>query len=357
MMAGMDTDLFADSYAGARQRFLSAASRASASLPAIVQDTFPCPATGPDGDSLFTDIAWLGPHTADKVLVLQSATHGVEGYAGSAIQCQWLQNLTTLPADTAVLLVHALNPWGMAWHRRCDQDGIDLNRNFIDFSQPLPSNPGYKQLRDVLFDSDADTRRAHLEDYLASHGREALEVALSGGQYLDPHGPFFGGSQPAHANSLVHDWIDRFALSRKQLAVIDLHTGLGPFGEGEIICDHAPGSAGVITARRWYGDEVALPLEGTSSSVPKLGLIDFAWHAIMANNSCFVTLEFGTFATDALFEVLLEDHRQWASGQRDAACVAAMRHHFCPDDRHWRDQVLRRGADVIARALDGLAES
>ena len=139
--------------------------------------------------------------------------------------------------------------------------------------------------------------------------------------------------------------------------MIDLHTGLGPFAEGEIICDHAPGSAGVDTAQRWYGDAVALPLEGTSSSVPNCGLVDFAWHAIMGSSSCFVTLEFGTYATDALFDVLLEEHRQWASGDRDSACVAAMRDHFCPDDSQWRTQVLARAAQVIQQALNGLASS
>lgn len=351
MMTGMDLTLFADQYTDARQRFLAALD--SAGVPLL--DSIPCPANGPDGNALHTDLAWLGPADAGKVLVLQSATHGVEGFAGSAIQCQWLQSQPTLPDNTAVLLVHALNPWGMAWRRRCDQDGIDLNRNFIDFSQPLPVNPGYAQLREVLFSDDATLRQASLADYLQSHGREALDVALSGGQYQDPLGPFFGGTRPAHAHRLVQDWITRFTLATRQLAVIDLHTGLGPFGEGEIICDHAPDSAGVATARRWYGDSVALPLEGTSSSVPKLGLVDYAWHAIMGDNSCFVTLEFGTYATDDLFGVLLEEHRQWASGERSAACIAAMQHHFCPDDRGWRAQVLQRGQQVIARALAGLA--
>ena len=353
MMAGMELTVFADQYADAREHFLAALQRAQVPL----MESIACPAQGPDGETVFTDLAWMGPDDASRVLVLQSATHGVEGYAGSAIQCHWLHSLPQLPADTAVLLVHALNPWGMAWQRRCDQDGIDLNRNFINFDQPLPVNAGYAELRDVLFSEDSQTRQVRLGRYRDTHGREALEVALSGGQYQDAEGPFYGGTQPAMANHLVHQWINRFALARRTLAVVDLHTGLGPFGEGEIICDHAPGSAGVATARRWYGNAVALPLEGTSSSVPKLGLLDYAWHAVMNDNSCFVTLEFGTYATDELFAVLLEEHRQWASGKRTDACVTTMHNHFCPADPLWRTQVLARGEQVIAQALAGLADS
>ena len=353
MMADMDISLFAGHYGQARQHFIDALDRRGVPL----LDSVPCPESGPDGEPLFTDLAWLGPREARKVLVMQSATHGVEGFAGSAIQCQWLRQDANLPEGVAVLLIHSLNPWGMAWHRRCDQDGIDLNRNFVDFDQPLPNNPGYSELRDVLFSSDPEKRRDRFTRYSLEHGREALDVALSGGQYQDPFGPFYGGQQPAHANRMLHDWISRFALAQKQLAVIDLHTGLGSFGYGEIICDHAPGSAGVATAQRWYGNDVALPLEGTSSSVPKLGLIDFAWQAIMDDNSCFVTLEFGTYTTDELFEVLLEEHRQWAAGRRSEDCVAAMRHHFCPDNRGWRAQVLQRGQQVIDLALTGLSRS
>ena len=353
MIGSMNIDVFADTYTDARQQFLESAQRAGAEL----LGSEPCPDPGPEGEALFTDLAWLGPGDAGRLLVLQSGTHGVEGYAGSAVQCHWLQTMPSLPTDTAVVFIHALNPWGMAWHRRCDQDGIDLNRNFVDFSQPLPVNEGYSALRDVLFSTDADSRHDRFYRYSIEHGREALEVALSGGQYQDAFGPFYGGQQPAHANLMLQAWMARYELARRQLAVIDLHTGLGSFGYGEIICDHAPDSDGVTTAHRWYGDDVALPLEGTSSSGPKHGLIDFAWHRIMGANSCFVTLEFGTYTTDELFDVLLEEHRQWASGRRSEECISAMRHHFCPDNRGWRAQVLQRSELVIQQALSGLAAS
>ncbi len=319
--------------------------------------------SGPQGQPLFTDCAWIGSDGASRVLVLISGTHGVEGYAGSAIQSDFLQLLARqtwqLPDDTAVLLVHALNPWGMAWLRRCDQQGIDLNRNFIDFAQPLPDNPGYRQLRDDLMAEPA-VRAPALQRYRQQHGQTALELAVSGGQYEDPTGPFYGGTSAAVANQLIHSLINQYTLGEKRLAVVDLHTGLGPYGYGEIICDHAPHSDGAVTAHNWYGDSVTLPLAGTSSSVPKHGLLDYAWHRIMNADSCFVTLEFGSYSVDALFNSILADHRLHAQGHvswQDPDCISIKQHllqHFCPDDDQWRELVLLRARQVIRLALEGL---
>ncbi|MCH8544515.1 MAG: M14 family metallopeptidase [Alcanivorax sp.] len=320
---------------------------------------------GPDGEALASHSLWLGPDDASRVLVLMSGTHGVEGLAGSAVQQDLLQQILdgalTLPPDCACLMVHLLNPWGTAWLRRCDQQGIDLNRNFVDFRHPLPENPGYDALRDGLLGASPTTRQQQLHAFEQQHGRTALEIAISGGQYTDPAGPFYGGQAPAAANHLIHGLIREHRLASRQLAVIDLHTGLGPYGYGEIICDHAPDSPGTATARRWYGDAVTLPATGTSSSVPKAGLLDYAWHAIMDARSCFVTLEFGSFATDTLFEVIIADHRLHRHGMPDWHDAAtrqvkqAMRHHFCPDAQQWRELVLFRARQVIGLALTGLS--
>lgn len=353
--------LFSASFESARNQFVHLA---SATPRLLFCDPHVCPARGPAGEELFTDVAWLGSDGASKVLVLISGTHGAEGWAGSAVQADFLHQASERgwqpPADTAVLLIHALNPWGMAWNRRCDHDGIDLNRNFIDFDQPPPANPGYLALRDVLMQEDGQSRREGLRLYGEKHGQTALEIAISGGQYTDPAGPFFGGFCKSHARKLIEKLINDFTLGEKQLAVIDLHTGLGPYGYGEIICDHQPDSDGTRVARNWYGDAVTLPLAGTSSSVPKLGLMDYGWHAIMNSSSCFVTLEYGTYGTEPLFDTILADHRLHAAGSIDWSSPQTkqvketMRRHFCPPDPQWQEMVLWRGRQVIRLALEGL---
>ncbi|WP_275575311.1 DUF2817 domain-containing protein [Methylocucumis oryzae] len=141
--------------------------------------------------------------------------------------------------------------------------------------------------------------------------------------------------------------------------MVDIHTGLGPFGYGEIICDHEPDSLGANTAKHWYGDSVTLPLLGTSFSVPKYGLMDFAWHEIMADSeSCCITLEFGTYRTRELFEILLKDHLLWAMTDNDdarAQHAQVMQNYFCPKDCAWRELVLFRSQQVLDQALTGVA--
>ncbi|MDD5461594.1 MAG: DUF2817 domain-containing protein [Methylococcales bacterium] len=355
-LAAIDTALFSQSYEIARQRWLAALGMAMRLC------SYPCAGKGPDDRALFTDTVWIGSEDAHKVLVLIAGTHGIEGFAGSAIELDILHLIAeghiVIPANTAVLMIHALTPWGYAWCRRCDADGIDLNRNVVDFGRALPENAAYELLRPALFLADASQIHSIFAEFEQRHGRVALEKAISAGQYSDPAGPFYGGKFPAHGRMVVDDLISKYSLQQRDLAVIDLHTGLGSYGYGEIICDHEPNSPGANVAQHWYGDSVTLPLQGTSSSVPKTGLLDYAWHAIMNERSCYITLEFGTFSTDQLFEVLLRDHQLWARAGNDPDRLQhskLMRRHFCPDDQAWQEMVLFRARQVITQGLQGVS--
>ncbi|MEY3289777.1 MAG: hypothetical protein RLZZ419_2019 [Pseudomonadota bacterium] len=352
----IDTTLFPANYASGRQRWLAELSNDMRCC------SYPCSGNGPEGEALFTDTVWIGSEDAARVVVLLAGTHGVEGFAGSAIETDVFRLLAggqlVIPANTALLMVHALTPWGYAWLRRCDADGVDLNRNVVDFSESLPENSGYEALKPALLLADTQQRQRVFAEFEQLHGREALEKAISGGQYTDPVGPFYGGLAPAHGRLVIENLLSTYFLQQRDLAVIDIHSGLGPFGYGEIICDHQPDTPAIKVARQWYGDSVTLPWLGTSSSVPKLGLLDYAWHAIMNERSCYITLEFGTYRTDQLFEVLLRDHQLWAQSDNDLARLEhshLMKQHFCPQDKAWQEMVLFRARQVISQALRGVS--
>src|SRR5205085_1802617 len=99
----------------------------------------------------------VGGAAASKGLVLVSGTHGVEGFLGSACQTGWLRgDAFRVPNDTAVILVHALNPYGFAWCRRVTHENVDLNRNFLDYEAldaaavGPPENSAYRSLEGAL---------------------------------------------------------------------------------------------------------------------------------------------------------------------------------------------------------------
>ena len=122
-------DYFSDDYEVARQKFLD-----TVKAYGLEHHAFTNPQTGPEGQILATDVAWYGNKAAEKVLVFISGTHGVEFLAGSGCQIGWIKegHLAETPADTGILFIHCINPYGAAWRRRYNEDNVDLNRNFID---------------------------------------------------------------------------------------------------------------------------------------------------------------------------------------------------------------------------------
>src|SRR5262249_21666791 len=141
-------DCFSQTYAEARQKFLAAAHAAGLQV-----GSHDHPSRGRDGEPLAMDVVRLGPVDAAGLLVISSACHGVEGFCGSGVQVSLLGDAPFIDAversGSAVLLIHALNPYGFSWWRRTTQENVDLNRNFCDFSQPLPMNTAYDEMADL----------------------------------------------------------------------------------------------------------------------------------------------------------------------------------------------------------------
>ncbi|MDD5114606.1 MAG: DUF2817 domain-containing protein, partial [Methylobacter sp.] len=207
-VAAFDTLVFPASYLLGRKHWQQQVAKLAVDTTVA---SYSCPGVTPEGEALSTDTVWIGDKDASKVLVLISGTHGIEGFAGSAIEIDFLNLLRAgqfiIPSNTAVLVIHALTPWGYAWHRRCDADGVDLNRNMVDFAQSLPENRGYDLLRPAFFLPDDQQRKQVYAEFAHQYGREALETAISGGQYNDPFGPFYGGKAPAHGRLVTEQLI------------------------------------------------------------------------------------------------------------------------------------------------------
>jgi hypothetical protein len=362
MSGALNLSVFSGDYDEARRKFVAAAASAG-----VAVREWPNPNRGPNGQALATDTAWLGPRDASCVLVVISGTHGVEGFCGSGPQVALLRGELGLTrrADTAILLIHGVNPHGWAWLRRVTEENVDLNRNWIDFSRPLPSNPGYAALHahylpDSLDEATVRAADRAIDDYRREHGDHAERVARSSGQYSHPDGIFYGGSGPTWSRRTSEAILGEYLPRARTVAVVDMHTGLGPYGYGEPICNHAPGSERVLRARRWWGDSVTEPLLGTSSSQEKWGLTEFGYERCLAHaDIAFVALEFGTYPPARGAAVLRADHwlhaRGDPAGPQAAAIKAALRDHFYPPHDDWKEMVLFRSAQVYRQALAGLA--
>jgi hypothetical protein len=355
---------FPGSFAEGRIRFREAAGAAGAAL-----DRHANPERGPDGEPLSTETAWLGPKDASRLFFAQSGTHGAEGFCGSGIETGWLQTgvFRRLPPDTAVLLVHAINPYGFAWVRRVNEDNIDLNRNFIDHAKPAPDNPGYRALRDAIcpdewtLDSERRNRR-RFDAYATEHGAMALQAAIAQGQYIDDEGVFYGGKAASWSNRTMRAILKPYSGSVRKVAFIDLHTGLGPYGYGEMICNHLSPDPGVGRVKDWYGAEATLTDDGTSTSTlvtgdTQIGLTETIPQAEVTG----ITLEYGTLPVEEMLDAVRADNWLHVHGDLESPkgkeIKAQIRAAFYPDQEDWKKMVFDRAIDVAERAMKGLTQS
>jgi len=350
---------FASSYRAARKRLLDVASAGHA-----VVDAHQHPGPSVDNHSLYTDVVRVGVQNARRILLIISGTHGIEGFAGSALQIACLQDLqkARMPDDTAVILVHALNPYGFAWFRRVDDENVDVNRNFIEHDAEHPENPDYEALHTLLCPADwNETTRRRVEqaiiDYQARCGRTAAETVLTRGQYRHANGLFFGGRAPSWSSRLLQSVLAGLTESAERVTLLDIHTGLGPYGACQLICGVDRGAPRAAAIHRWLGDGAIF--FGPATGFERLpGAIDSASEHMLPDTELTpITVEFGTLPALEVLQALCADN--WlhsASSRPDLNCAIKqdMRRAFYPDDADWRDLVLVRGRQVIARALNGL---
>lgn len=356
-------EYFSPDYASARERFRAAAAgAAAATLSYVLPDH-----RGPAGETLSLDIARLGAADAQSALLVIAGTHGVEGLAGSGCVVGLLEDRLheALPPDSCLVLLHAINPYGYAWLRRVTEDGVDLNRNFVDFSKPLPSSQAYEPLHDWLVPQawQGEVRQAAdaaLGAHAQQHGMATLQAAVSSGQYTRPGGLFYGGVRETwSAQMLLRTLREVLPTTVRRLSVLDLHTGLGPSAYGELILDTADPKARE-RALRWYGADVRDLSAGESVSARLTGTMARGIERARPElELTFVALEFGTRPVMDVLTALRADHWLHSHGGGDPAAAPQirrqMRDAFYTDTAAWQAAVYGRTADIAFRGLRGLA--
>ena len=357
------SDCFAQSYAQARGKFIAATEAAGMNVFSHAH-----PMLGRDGEALAMDVAREGPVDAQSLLLISSACHGAEGFCGSGVQVALLRDpawhALVRERGVAVLYVHALNPYGFSWLRRVTHEGVDLNRNFQDFSQPLPANPGYDELAHLLvpehWPPSAEVRAA-IEHHVAAHGMDATQAAITGGQYTHPLGLFYGGVNPTWSHVTLRHVLQEHGQRCQRLGWIDLHTGLGPNGHGERIFACRDDAQAIARARAWWGAEVTSIYDGSSSSAPLSGLMWLAaYQECPQAEYTGIALEYGTVPVMEVIDALRGDHWLECHPEAEAAQGAAIkrrvREAFYTDTDAWKQRVVEQARNAAEQALRGLTD-
>ena len=187
-------------------------------------------------------IDWIYSEATEKnerILVFTTGEHGVEGYVGSAMMHMFIENhMPKLdPRTTGILLVHAINPWGMKNHRRGNKDNIDLNRTFMLDPQFDPSfNPAYDKLDAFLNPKGTLTSIFYnnltylfrLGWHITTMGTRDFRFALLLGQYRNQQGLYYGGKEMPEETRVIMDLYKTALRDYEQILHLDMHTGYGP---------------------------------------------------------------------------------------------------------------------------------
>lgn len=371
-------EAFSQSYAQARVKFLEAAATKGLQI-----ESYNHPLLGVDGETLAMDIAIACPTSgvaSDKLLILSSACHGVEGYCGSGVQVfalhddEWLAKARD--NGVTVMYIHALNPYGFSHKRRVTHENVDLNRNFQDFSKPLPVNPGYREVSDMLMPSfwpPSASDLAKQQDYIATKGVFAFQSAVSGGQYEFPMGMYFGGTQATWSNITLRKVLSQQDQATKggvkRVGWIDLHTGLGPSGLGERIFASKDDKVAFERTKKWWGGaqsadgKYQTPItsffDGSSTSAKLTGLMwSAAYDEFPKAEYTGIAMEYGTKPPMDVFMAMFAEN--WLHLHSEASPELAkqikqeMLDAFYTDTDAWKGQIVSQARQALFQAVDGL---
>lgn len=354
---------FSASYREARNKFLVAAERGRLPVQSHVHPVH----SGAEGEALAMDVVRIGAAHARSLLIVSSGVHGAEGFCGSGCQIALLHDDELLArverSGMALLLVHAVNPYGFSHLRRVNEDGIDLNRNFLDYSRPLPVNAAYAELHSLVLPSQwpptADNE-AVIRDRIARHGERRFQNAVTTGQSTHSDGLYYAGRGPAWSNLMLRAVLREQAAGCTHVGWIDIHTGLGPIGHGEKIYAGHDDAAELARARACWGADVFSPFTGDSFSEAVRGSVAFCRYDECPDaTTVAMGLEFGTLDHWTVMNAMRGD--QWLANHPDVpdalrrSIKQALRDAFYIDSHEWRGMVCAQSRVAVLQALTALS--
>eukprot|EP00977_Amphora_coffeiformis_P011943 scaffold2917_cov191-Amphora_coffeaeformis.AAC.36 len=328
------------------------------------------------------------PGDLPGLVILTSGTHGVEGYAGSAIQVAYLQKCLALQgkwrtSSPTVVLVHSVNPWGMDSYRRTNENNVDLNRNaltpeqFAELATGHANHAAYQKFDSTLFNPmEAPTLYfaalglwTNAAVSLARNGFAALKTAMVGGQYYNQRGIFYGGDRLQKSLQVLEAWMTEFLAARPPGEVvtwIDVHTGLGTLGQDTLLLDDRA-YANDSNFRDMISRDLAnyfpgahTPFDSNKGAGVSQGfdhakgfVVRYFANKYLSPKALVVIQEFGTvpvvFVAHALIcENAARHHLSTPEALKWAE--ATTKRAFYPQNASWRRRVLTRGLVLLDQA-------
>lgn len=309
--------------------------------------------------------------TSENLLILISGTHGVEGFAGSAIQRRLLEQLPELK-KTSVLTIHGFNLYGFKNKRRVNEHNIDLNRNFIiDRKDFTSDDQAYAQLNSFLNPEKAPTLNFFSRPFfilrsvanIAQHSIESLRRSILQGQYSVPQGIFYGGSQTEPQAGLVEAVIEEFIGKKFQkIFIVDLHTGYGERGRLHLMSGKSTDTNSLELLKVFEKSEIDFA-DAKNFYAVKGELLHYFINRLKirsAFDTSGITFEYGTLdsqktfgSIESLRRMILENQNfHFPADQKTSSEIQNLFvEMFYPSDPTWRSEVLRQTDEKMQKVF------
>lgn len=319
-----------------------------------------------------TDAVYFGINpirAARNILVVISGTHGIEGAAGSFLQIKTIAKHTELldrmPADTGLLLIHALNPWGYLNGRRTDHCNIDLNRNGA-FGTLHDS--GYDKYLKVIQPKIWDElEESCLLQTAKMHGLD-FKQALTGGQSDHPDGLFYTGIEETWSMGVLREICATYLAHAEHVALIDVHTGIGDHAKGDIFLPFdSRTSTDAQRMLSWFGCGVQFPnvqaTDNTSVSSKVSGDVLTTMRAWIPGTFSPCALEMGVLPLqESLTAIVAENWVYHHPGKLTASAERSIRDKFQSvfypkGDNFWHGALWSRYLNIAEAMIKGMQQS
>ena len=319
-----------------------------------------------ESDGLYIDNIYL-PSSKDKdnLILLTTGVHGMEGYIGSVMLDVFFEEIypDIDTEKTGILIVANVNPYGMKYMRRYNENNVDLNRNFIlDWDNfDMSSNKDYPEVKEFLQpEGKIGNAFWHEAGFYLSLAKEAITKgadkvsdALLTGQYEYPQGVYYGGNgdekSTAYLKGVFNDCLDS---EYKNIVHIDIHSGYGP-RYNMVIFNSVYETMTEAETQKAFGYEYVISHDSESFYATTGDTTDYFYRLAEIKNSdkilfstCF---EFGTIGDSFMDSILslkytVDENRQhWYPSENGVTSEIVRENYyelFYPTETQWREKTV-----------------
>jgi predicted deacylase len=309
-------------------------------------------------EDLSIDVAISTYLPNQPTILVTSGLHGGEGFFGSAVQLA-LMDSGSLATDLNWVFIHALNPYGFAHLRRCNEDNIDLNRNFLlPGEEYRGSSPIYGKISAVLNPERLGSIDWFLPQMLGAIAKYKLAniwQAVAEGQYDFPKGLFFGGQAASKTQQILQEHLPQWIGDSQNILHLDFHTGLGKWGTYKLLMDTVVTPAELQELQTHFGAESILAIDGGKKKYQVRGNIgQWTRQLLQPRNYNYFCAEFGTYSFAKVLMMLRQENYVHncltATDPVYLRTKEQMKEIFCPESDQWRSMVIAKSTVIMTQA-------